>query len=149
MVNGALRTSSFFVPTGLAVNHVSGVIYVADSNNHRIRSIDCSKGSVSTVAGSAHFGFRDGPADTAEFQVGGWVNRCVGDFSRPSCETAVRRMYGYGGAVARQCTVPSKDRATVIHAMDVCQGLPPQLHVLAEPYGCGTSGQRRGSCLRL
>eukprot|EP00037_Helgoeca_nana_P008989 m.79232 g.79232 ORF g.79232 m.79232 type:complete len:426 (+) comp19277_c0_seq1:209-1486(+) len=68
VVNGALRTSSFFVPTGLAVNHVSGVIYVADSNNHRIRSIDCSKGSVSTVAGSAHFGFRDGPADTAEFQ---------------------------------------------------------------------------------
>ena len=58
--------ASFRSPTGVAVN-AAGDVYVADSDNHRIRRIDSSPAHrVTTVAGAAH-GYVDGPLTAARF----------------------------------------------------------------------------------
>ena len=67
--NGPAVTAQFKFPYGLAFD-TKGNLYVTDSQNHRIRKID-SKGNVSTFAGSGTEGFRDGPANTAQFAYPG------------------------------------------------------------------------------
>ena len=57
------RSAAFGGPQSVAFNN--GVLYVVDSNNHRIRRI-ASDGTVSTFAGSES-GYVDGPANTAKF----------------------------------------------------------------------------------
>lgn len=57
-VDGQLRDARFESPVGIAVR--DGVLYVADSGNHRIRKIQ--DGVVSTIAGSGTPGWGDGPA---------------------------------------------------------------------------------------
>lgn len=48
----ARTTGSFCVPQGIAINPVTGVIYVADTDNHTIRKVT-PEGKVSTLAGEA------------------------------------------------------------------------------------------------
>lgn len=57
--------AQFYQPTGVAVD-ASGNIYVADSENHRIRKITPT-GTVSTLAGSATSGFINGNGSAAQF----------------------------------------------------------------------------------
>lgn len=63
--DGAARTARFDEPWGIAVG-ASGMVYVADSGNHRIRTIDTS-GNVRTLAGTGTAGFRDGAGAQAQF----------------------------------------------------------------------------------
>jgi DNA-binding beta-propeller fold protein YncE len=60
--DGPAASASFNYPRGVDV--AAGVVYVADSENHRIRKI--ASGVVSTVAGSTK-GFADGPLAGARF----------------------------------------------------------------------------------
>jgi hypothetical protein len=62
-VDGNAATARFQLPVGVAVN-ASGVVFVADYANHRIRKI--AGGIVSTYAGASD-GFIDGPCLTALF----------------------------------------------------------------------------------
>ncbi len=62
--DGASATAEFSFPRDVAID-AAGNIIVADTNNHRIRSIS-TKGIVSTIAGSG-FGFDDGASATAGF----------------------------------------------------------------------------------
>lgn len=71
--DGSLLSASFYEPTGLYFS--DGVLYVADSGNHRICKIE--QGQVTTVAGMPQEersdgafdgGYRDGPAASALFQ---------------------------------------------------------------------------------
>ncbi len=62
--NGASATARFNSPEAIVID-VSGDIIVADSGNHRIRSIT-PDGIVTTIAGSS-VGFDDGASDTAMF----------------------------------------------------------------------------------
>ncbi len=62
--DGPASRARFDTPTGVAVAP-DGTVFVADTNNHRIRRIAPS-GAVSTVAGGP-IGFRDGPGRDARF----------------------------------------------------------------------------------
>jgi len=61
--DGPTATAQFKNPYDLAVS-ASGVVFVADTLNHRVREI--SGGQVSTLAGSGIPGFADGPAASAQ-----------------------------------------------------------------------------------
>ncbi len=62
-LNGAAASARFNAPHGVFV--VSSKVYVADSDNHRIRVI--SGGIVSTLAGTSSSGNIDGPVASATF----------------------------------------------------------------------------------
>jgi hypothetical protein len=62
-LNGAAASARFNAPHGVFV--VSSKIYVADSDNHRVRVI--SGGTVSTLAGQSTSGNVDGPVASATF----------------------------------------------------------------------------------
>lgn len=62
--DGPAAMARFSEPYGVAVDAQHNV-YVADTENHRIRKI--SQGMVSTLAGNGKNGFADGPGTTAQF----------------------------------------------------------------------------------
>jgi ABC-type branched-subunit amino acid transport system substrate-binding protein len=63
--DGPAAQAQFNRPMDVVLS-ASGVIYVADSGNNRIRAIS-PEGVVSTLAGSGERGYLDGPPDQAEF----------------------------------------------------------------------------------
>jgi sugar lactone lactonase YvrE len=65
--DGPAASAEFNGPIGVAVDEHNNV-YVADTYNDRIRKIS-SDGVVTTVAGSAGPGYRDGAATTAQFDT--------------------------------------------------------------------------------
>ncbi len=77
--------ASFRTPWGIAID-VNGIIYVADTGNHRIRKVTLS-GAVTTLAGTGSVGSVDGTGDTASFNFPSGVavdsngNIYVADFS--------------------------------------------------------------------
>lgn len=64
--NGAGATAQFNEPTGLAIS-ASGVLFVTDCKNHRIRAISTS-GEVTTYAGLGTAGFTNGIPSAARFR---------------------------------------------------------------------------------
>ncbi len=58
-------TAKFRFPVGIAVDS-AGVLYVADSENHRIRTITISTQKVTTLAGSSS-GYKEGKSTDARF----------------------------------------------------------------------------------
>jgi sugar lactone lactonase YvrE len=62
---GPNGTTEFFLPDGVAVD-AQGNVIVADTGNCAVRKIDPS-GNVTSVAGTGHYGFADGPGGTAQF----------------------------------------------------------------------------------
>ena len=65
-IDGAAAGARFNKPAGVAFDPLRGDILVADTDNHRIRSIN-STGVVSTVAGNGSSGSADGAASAASF----------------------------------------------------------------------------------
>ena len=63
--DGNIADARFYQPTGIALD-ADGNIYVADSENHRIRKITAG-GTVSTLAGSGTSGSADGDGTAAQF----------------------------------------------------------------------------------
>lgn len=64
-VDGPRASARFDNPQGVAVDS-SGMIYVADTGNNRIRRIAID-GTVTTLAGGSTSGFQDGPGSQARF----------------------------------------------------------------------------------
>ena len=64
--DGTGAAAKFLDPTGVACDG-SGNVYVADTNNNRIRRIVAATGVVSTLAGSGAYGFADGLGAAAQF----------------------------------------------------------------------------------
>jgi sugar lactone lactonase YvrE len=65
--DGASSVAKFNFPFHLTTSS-SGVLYLADLNNHMIRQIDTS-GNVVTIAGSTSFGAVDGASSVARFKT--------------------------------------------------------------------------------
>jgi sugar lactone lactonase YvrE len=66
--DGTGTSASFSSPAGLAMAAVDdALVYVADSNNHRIRAVGFYNGSVTTLAGAGVASFLDGAALAAYF----------------------------------------------------------------------------------
>src|SRR6267143_1700749 len=62
---GAATSASLNFPSGVALD-ASGNLYIADSNNHRIREVAAATGIITTVAGNGSPGFAgDGGAATS------------------------------------------------------------------------------------
>lgn len=63
--DGKALSAKFNTPSGLCIGR-RGLLIIADTANNRIRMID-TYGEVTTVAGTGEPGYRDGPADEAQF----------------------------------------------------------------------------------
>ena len=57
--DGAMASAKFNKPAGITIDSSGKNIFVADTNNQRIRIIDLVKGEVSTLIGSGQNGYRD------------------------------------------------------------------------------------------
>ncbi len=67
--NGERLRALFSEPSFLAINQAQGRLYVSDTQNHAIRSVDSgAAGRVGTLAGGGGPGFLDGPAAQASFR---------------------------------------------------------------------------------
>jgi sugar lactone lactonase YvrE len=64
--NGPALSATFSNPYSLAIDS-TGTMYIADKNNNIVRVL--SGGTVSTLAGNGAYGFTNGPAASAEFDV--------------------------------------------------------------------------------
>ena len=66
---GPATAATMTWPHDVAVDHATGIVYIADSNNHRIRAVGLD-GTISTVAGTGVRGDSGdgGPATQAEFR---------------------------------------------------------------------------------
>ena len=58
--DGPGTAAQFSNPMGIAVNDMGTTLYVADSNNHRIRAVDIARKTVRTIAGDGTSGTRNG-----------------------------------------------------------------------------------------
>jgi RHS repeat-associated protein len=65
--DGPAATARFNNPQGVAVNS-SGVVFIADTANNRIRKIALDQ-TVTTIAGDGTAGFQDGPGSQARFNA--------------------------------------------------------------------------------
>jgi len=65
-IDGPRATATFNQPKDLAADPMSGIVYVADTGNNKIRAI-LRDGSVTTFAGSGESGDADGDGDKAQF----------------------------------------------------------------------------------
>jgi len=54
--DGPFESAQFFDPQGIASDGKNGLLYIADTKNHRIRRIDLRARRVSTIAGSGRLG---------------------------------------------------------------------------------------------
>ena len=63
--DGTGADAQFYHPTGVAIDG-DDCLFVADRDNFRIRKVE-PDGTVSTVAGSGTYGFRDGTGADAQF----------------------------------------------------------------------------------
>jgi sugar lactone lactonase YvrE len=66
--DGDAANARFNVPTGLALSPDGQTLFVADTNNHRIRRINLSTLRVETLAGNGEEGNEDGPPFIANFR---------------------------------------------------------------------------------
>lgn len=94
--DGSGTAAGFNKPGGIAVDS-SGNVYVADSNNHRIRKIDRT-GEVSTLAGSGTKGFADGHGTAAKFNrpMGVAVDRAGNVYVADTSNHRIRKIESTG-----------------------------------------------------
>lgn len=57
--DGSKTVAKFNRPFGITIDSTGQYLYVADSNNHRIRRVEISTGNVTTIAGNGQNGYQD------------------------------------------------------------------------------------------
>jgi sugar lactone lactonase YvrE len=109
--DGPAASAQFNGPLGVAVDG-GGNIYVADTYNDRIRRITPA-GQVSTLAGSGHPGFQDGPGLTARFDTpcALAVNPQGGLFIADTKNNAIRQINSVGAVTTLARSLPTEHHA--------------------------------------
>ena len=77
-VDGAGEVVRLQHPLGLALDPATGLLYVADSYNHKVKRLDPRTASVTSWIGSGQPGFRDGPAGQAQLSEPGGLSLAGG-----------------------------------------------------------------------
>ncbi|MEW6325482.1 MAG: NHL repeat-containing protein [Nitrospirota bacterium] len=113
--DGAGAAAQFNWPTGLARDE-AGNLYVADSNNARIRKVT-PEGVVTTIAGNGQPGLEDGPGPVARFQfpTGVGVDRHGTLYIADSANHLIRRISA-GLLLFTRAPDRSPDAAFGLHA---------------------------------
>lgn len=65
---GVAGCAYFDRPMGLAISKDGKTLYVADSDNNRIRTVNVATGQTALLAGTGRAGLKDGAAKTAQFK---------------------------------------------------------------------------------
>lgn len=65
---GVAGCAYFDRPMGLAISKNGKTLYVADSDNHRIRTVDVATGQTAILAGTGKSGLKNGAANKARFK---------------------------------------------------------------------------------
>src|SRR5437879_2175397 len=92
---GPATSAELLVPTGVSVDS-SGNLFIADTENTRIRRVDAATGIITTVAGNGSFGFSGdgGPATSADlnFPTGIAIDSSGNLFITDSLNNRIRRV---------------------------------------------------------
>jgi hypothetical protein len=147
--DGGLSPAQFNTPSGIAIDAKSK-IYIADSGNHRIRTLDTTTGIVATLAGNGSPALANGPGPQASFNtptavaLDGAGNLYVADTGN----NAVRLVAPDGttstiGGIAQPkgVAVDTTGAVWVTSGFQIYRFLGPTLDV----FGAGTSGFGDGS----
>ena len=97
---GPATSASFRFPVAVAVDS-AGNLFIADSENHRIRRVDGATGAISTVAGTGSFSGDGGTATSARLnRPRGVVVDASGDlFIADCCNHRIRRVASATGVI--------------------------------------------------
>ncbi len=68
--NGQATSAALFFPQGLNLD-TSGNVYIADSNNNRIRKVTVSTGIITTIAGTGNIGYSSDNVQATSAEVFG------------------------------------------------------------------------------
>jgi sugar lactone lactonase YvrE len=121
--NGPL--AEFNTPVGIALNEVKGELYIADSGNHAIRTLDLTSGSVGTLAGQPGvYGSEDGPASLARFNApGGLIVDPAGDIYLADTGNSLIRKIAPTGEVTTIAGYPGIDELAGVPGFKDGQGI--------------------------
>jgi sugar lactone lactonase YvrE len=107
--DGAAAVAMFDTPQGLVLSSDGATLFVADSNNHRVRAVNTSTGAVTTLAGGetikSLYRHADGVGDAARF----YQPRALA----LSADGARMFVAEYGNAVVRRVLVATGEVTTV------------------------------------
>jgi len=100
---GPATSASLSTPTGIRVDSTSS-LYIADSNNNRIRKVNASSGIISTLAGNgtAGFGGDGGPATGASLNLttGNTVDAAGNLYIADYANSRIRKMDASSGIIS-------------------------------------------------
>jgi len=130
-LDGAVASAQFNKPKGIAVD-AAGDLYVADTDNNRIRKIDISTGIVTTIAGTSTAGyFGDGGAAVSSqlnkphgVDIDGSGNIYVAD-----TDNCIIRRFTEGGSIVRVAGTASCGSTVTALALTTELKKPRDVHV--------------------
>jgi hypothetical protein len=67
--DGVGAGARFNDPNGIALDEDGGRVFIADTNNHAIRTVDTQKLTVTTLTGNGNPGFQDGESGDGSFRA--------------------------------------------------------------------------------
>jgi hypothetical protein len=126
--------SQFNNPTS-AVWHTSGVLYVADWNNHRIRCIDVPSSSVTTLAGSGATGGANGAGTLASFNSPRGLALDSTFSTLYVSEWAGQRIRTISLSTALVLTIAGSGAESNVNGFGLAAGFQAPVHLACSPSG--------------